>query len=76
MVGASQQIAPGVARVAVIRNYDNPAGLAVFGAIQNAAQSLGFEVTRCPRIRTHYCGLRPLAEWWPGGNANRVGGST
>ena len=40
-----KQIAPSVTRVAVIRNSDNPAGLAVFGAIQNAAQSLGFEVT-------------------------------
>jgi putative ABC transport system substrate-binding protein len=39
-----KQIAPSVTRVAVIRNSDNPAGLAVFGAIQNAAQSLGFEV--------------------------------
>ena len=39
-----KQIAPSVTRVAVIRNSDNPAGLAVFGAIQNAAQSLGVEV--------------------------------
>jgi putative ABC transport system substrate-binding protein len=39
-----KQIAPSVTRVAVIRNPDNPVGLAVFGAIQNAAQSLGFEV--------------------------------
>src|SRR5215471_1328142 len=39
-----KQIAPSVTRVAVIRNPDNPAGLATFGAIQNAAQSLGFEV--------------------------------
>jgi putative tryptophan/tyrosine transport system substrate-binding protein len=40
-----KQIAPSVTRVAVIRNSDNPAGMAVFGAIQNAAQSLGFEVS-------------------------------
>src|SRR5215467_5076149 len=40
-----KQVAPNVARVAVLRNSDNPAGLAVFGAIQNAAQSLGFEVS-------------------------------
>ena len=40
-----KQIAPSVTRVAVLRNSDNPAGLAVFGAIQNAAQSLGFEVS-------------------------------
>ncbi|MFL5002878.1 MAG: ABC transporter substrate-binding protein [Xanthobacteraceae bacterium] len=32
-----KQIAPSVTRVAVIRNPDNPAGMAVFGAIQNAA---------------------------------------
>jgi len=31
--------------VAVIRNPVNPAGIAVFGAIQNAAQSLGVEVS-------------------------------
>ena len=40
-----KQIAPSVTRVAVIRNSDNPAGLAVFGAIQSAAQSLGVEVS-------------------------------
>ena len=40
-----KQIAPSVTRVAVIRSSDNPAGQAVFGAIQNAAQSLGFEVS-------------------------------
>src|SRR5262249_37859920 len=40
-----KQIAPSVTRVAIIRNSDNPAGLAVFGAIQNAAQSLGFKVS-------------------------------
>jgi putative tryptophan/tyrosine transport system substrate-binding protein len=40
-----KQIAPSVTRVAVIRNFDNPAALAVFGAIQNAAQSLAVEVS-------------------------------
>jgi len=40
-----KQIAPSVTRVAVIRNPVNPAGIAVFGAIQNAAQSLGVEVS-------------------------------
>ena len=39
-----KQIAPSVMRVAVLRNPVNPAGIAVFGAIQNAAQSLGVEV--------------------------------
>ena len=40
-----KQITPNVTRVAVIRNPANPAGIAVFGAIQNAAQSLGVEVS-------------------------------
>jgi putative tryptophan/tyrosine transport system substrate-binding protein len=40
-----KQIAPNVTRVAVIRNPANPAGMAAFGAIQNAAQSAGFEVS-------------------------------
>jgi putative tryptophan/tyrosine transport system substrate-binding protein len=40
-----KQIAPSVTRVAVIRNPDNPAGMAVFGAIQNAAHSVGVEVS-------------------------------
>ena len=40
-----KQIAPSVTRVAVIRNSANPAGIAIFGTIQNAAQSLGVEVS-------------------------------
>jgi putative ABC transport system substrate-binding protein len=40
-----KQIAPNVTRVAVIRNTDSPAAMAMFGAIQNAAQSLGLEVS-------------------------------
>jgi putative ABC transport system substrate-binding protein len=40
-----KQIAPNVTRVAVIRNSDSPAAMAMFGAIQNAAQSLGVEVS-------------------------------
>jgi ABC-type uncharacterized transport system substrate-binding protein len=40
-----KQIAPGVTRVAVIRNPANPAAGAMFGAIQNAAQSLGVEIS-------------------------------
>jgi putative tryptophan/tyrosine transport system substrate-binding protein len=39
-----KQIAPGVTRVIVLRDPDVPAGTAMFGAIQNAAQSLGVEV--------------------------------
>ena len=40
-----KQIAPSVTRVAVVRNAANPAGIAEFGAIQNAVQSLGVEVS-------------------------------
>ena len=36
-----KEIAPRVTRVAIIRNAANPAGVAIFGALQNAAQSLG-----------------------------------
>ena len=40
-----KQIAPGVTRAAVLRDPANPAGIAQFGAIQGAAQSLGVEVS-------------------------------
>jgi len=40
-----KQITPSVTRVAVIRNPDNPVGVAVFSAIQAAAQPLGVEVS-------------------------------
>ena len=40
-----KEIAPSVTRVGVIRNAANPAGIAGFSAIQNAAQSLGVEVS-------------------------------
>jgi putative tryptophan/tyrosine transport system substrate-binding protein len=36
-----KEIAPRLTRVAIIRNAANPAGVALFGALQNAAQSLG-----------------------------------
>jgi putative tryptophan/tyrosine transport system substrate-binding protein len=36
-----KEIAPRLTRVANIRNAANPAGVALFGALQNAAQSLG-----------------------------------
>jgi len=39
-----RQIAPGVTRVAVLRDPGVASGIALFGAIQNAAQSLGVEV--------------------------------
>ena len=40
-----KQIAPGVTRTAVLKDPNNPAGSAEFGAIQAAAQSRGLEVT-------------------------------
>jgi putative ABC transport system substrate-binding protein len=40
-----KQIAPLVNRVGVLRDTANPAGIAQFGAIQGAAQSLGVEVS-------------------------------
>jgi putative ABC transport system substrate-binding protein len=38
-----KEIAPRVTRVAIIRNAANPAGVAQFAALQNAAQSLGVQ---------------------------------
>jgi putative ABC transport system substrate-binding protein len=40
-----KEIAPSVMRVAVIRNAANPAGIAQFASIQNAAQSVGVEAS-------------------------------
>ena len=39
-----KEIAPGVTRVAVLRNPTNPSQLATFGAVRGAAQVLGMEV--------------------------------
>jgi putative ABC transport system substrate-binding protein len=39
-----KEIAPGVMRVAILRNPDNPVGVALFGAIQAEARSLRIEV--------------------------------
>jgi ABC-type uncharacterized transport system substrate-binding protein len=40
-----KEIAPSVTQVAVIRNADNPAGLGMYGVLQNVAQSLGIEAS-------------------------------
>jgi putative tryptophan/tyrosine transport system substrate-binding protein len=40
-----KEVAPGVTRVAILRDPRVPAALGQFGAIQNAAASLGIEVT-------------------------------
>jgi putative tryptophan/tyrosine transport system substrate-binding protein len=44
-LGLLKEIAPNVTRVAIIRNPDNPVGIALFGAIQASARSLGVEVS-------------------------------
>jgi putative tryptophan/tyrosine transport system substrate-binding protein len=40
-----KEIAPNVMRVAIIRNAANPAGIAAFSALQNAARSLGVDAS-------------------------------
>jgi len=40
-----KEIAPNLTRVAIIRNPDNPVGVALFGAIQAEARSLSVEVS-------------------------------
>jgi len=40
-----KQIAPDLTRVAVVRDPANPAGVAMFGAMQAAAQPLGIQIT-------------------------------
>ncbi len=40
-----KQIAPSVTRVAVLRDAANPAGIAMFGVIQSAAQSSGLQIS-------------------------------
>jgi putative ABC transport system substrate-binding protein len=40
-----KEITPAVTRAAILRDIDNPAAIAQFGAIQSAALSLGLEVT-------------------------------
>ena len=39
-----KQIAPNVTRAAILRDVTNPSGIALFSAIQSAAQSLGVQV--------------------------------
>jgi len=40
-----KQIMPGATHAAVLRDADNPAGIAQFGAIRSTASSLGVDVT-------------------------------
>ena len=73
-----KQIAPGVTRVAVLRDPAIPSGIGQFGAIQSAAPSLGVEVepdqrARRRRDRARHRGLRARSEWRPDRDGERVG---
>ena len=73
-----KQIAPGVTRAAVLRDSANPAGIAQFGAIQAAAQSLGVEVSPVSvrdagEIERAVAAFARSAEWRPDRDAERVG---
>lgn len=63
-----KEIAPSVLRVAIIRNPDNPAGVAVFSAIQAEARSLRVEVTPVDSrsdagdIESHIKAFRTISE--------------
>jgi putative ABC transport system substrate-binding protein len=48
-----KQIAPGVTRAAVLRDADNPAGIAQFGAIRATASTLGVDVSPINVRRAH-----------------------
>ena len=45
MASLLKEIAPNVTRVTIVRNPDNPVGVALFGAIQAEARSLRVEVS-------------------------------
>ena len=72
-----KQIAPGVTRVAVLRDPAIPAGIGQFGVIQAVAPSLGMEVARstCATPARSSAPSRPsrAPEWRPDRDAERVG---
>ena len=73
-----KQLAPGVTRVAVLRDPATPTGIGQFGVIQTAAPTLGVEVqpdqhTRRARDRARCCGLRTLTEWRSDFDGERIG---
>ena len=73
-----KEIAPGVTRVAVLRDPAIPAGIGQFAAIQAVAPSFGVEVTpgrraRRRRDRARHRGIRARAEWRPDRDGERVG---
>ena len=74
-----KEIAPGVTRVAVLRDPAISTGLGQFGAIQAVAPSFGVEVSpierarrRRDRARRH--GIRALLEWRSDRDRERIGG--
>ena len=74
-----KEIAPGVTRVAVLRDPAIPAGIGQFAAIQSVAPSLGVELqparpARRRRDRARRRGIRARAEWRPDRDGERVGG--
>ena len=71
-----KQIAPGVTRVAVLRDPATPTGPAQFGVIQAVAPSLRVEVSPvnmrdADRDRARRRGLRALSEWRPDRDGER-----
>src|SRR5215831_7783166 len=72
-----KQIAPGVKRVAVLRDPTIASGIGQLGAIQSAAPSLGMEASpidaRSQRNRARHRRLCALAEWRSGGDGESRG---
>ena len=76
-----KEIAPGVTRVAVLRDPSHTAGIGQFGAIQSVAPSFGVEVSpvdraRRRRDRARHHGLRALPEWRADRDGERGGGAS
>ena len=72
-----KEIAPGVTRVAVLRDPATPSGIGQFAAIQAVAPSLRVEVSPvnvrdAPRDRARRRGLRARSEWRPDRDGERV----
>ena len=73
-----KEIAPGVRRVAVLRDAAVASGIGQFAAIQSVAPSLGVEVSpgrraRRRRDRARHRGIRARAERRPDRDGKRVG---
>ena len=76
-----KQIAPGVTRVAVLRDAATPSGVGQFGIIQSVAPSLRVEVSsgqhaRRARDRARRRGLRARSEWRPDRDGEPVGAAS